>query len=58
MIEQPNRVFCKLTKLPILAILTSDAFLREKKSSDKMLPPSGIEPRQPLILSQTLSFLH
>ena len=26
-----------------------------KKSSDKMVPPMGIEPRQPLILSSTLS---
>ena len=28
-----------------------------KKSIDKMLPPVGKEPRQPLILSSTLSFL-
>ena len=31
---------------------------KQKKSSDKMLPRVGIEPRQPLILSPTLSFLH
>ena len=50
-----NQVFRKLTKL---AILTSEALLREKKASGKMLPSVGIEPRQPLILSPTLSFLH
>ena len=27
-----------------LATLTSEALLREKKSSDKMLPPVSIEP--------------
>ena len=48
----------KLTKLAITAILASEALLREKKSSDTMLPPVGIEPRQPLILSPTPSFLH
>ena len=32
--------------------------MKTKKSSDKMLPRVGIEPRQPLILSPTLSFLH
>ena len=54
-IQMLSRVFRKLTEL---AILTSEALLREKKSSSKMLPPVGIEPRQPLILSPTLSFLH
>ena len=33
-----NRVFRKLTTLTIMAILTSKALLREKESSDKMLP--------------------
>ena len=33
-------------------------FTMQKKSSDKMLPPVGLEPRQPMILSPTLSFLH
>ena len=32
--------------------------MEKKKSSDKMLPRVGLEPRQPLILSPTLSFLH
>ena len=33
-------------------------FTTWKKSSGKLLPPVGIEPRQPLIPSPTLSFLH
>ena len=39
-------------------ILAFSSLLHEnkKKSSDKMLPPMGIEPRQPLILSPELSF--
>ena len=53
-----NRVFRKLTKLGIMAILASEALLCEKNPSGKMLPLVGIEPRQPLILSPTLSFLH
>ena len=32
--------------------------MKTKKSSEKMLPQVGTEPRQPLILSPTLSFLH
>ena len=53
-----NRVFRKLTTLTIMTILASEALLREKKSSDKMLPAVGLEPRQPLILSPTLSSPH
>ena len=36
--------FTNLTKLAIMPILASEALLREKKSSDKILPPMGIEP--------------
>ena len=41
-----------------MAILASEALPREKNPVAKMLPPMGIEPRQPLILSLTLFFLH
>ena len=51
--SQSIRVFRKLTKLAIMAILTSEALLREKNPV-----PVGIEPRQPLILSPTLFFPH
>ena len=55
---QDTRVFRKLTKLAIMAILASEALLREKNPVAKFYPPVGTEPRQPLILSPTLSFLH
>ena len=51
--------FQKHTALAIMPILASEALQREnKKSSNKMLPPVGIEPG-PLITSgsPTLSFL-
>ena len=44
--------FTNYTKLAIMPILASEALLREKKSSDKMLPP--VEPR-PLITSDSKS---
>ena len=44
-----NRIFCKLTKLAIMAISASEASLREKNPVAKCYPPVGIEPRQPLI---------
>ena len=46
-----NRVFREYTKL---AIMASEALLRENKSSDKTLPPVGIEPA-PLITSDSKS---
>ena len=44
-------IFTSYTKMPILAFLS---LLRGKKSSDKMLPAVGIEPR-PLIDSDSKS---
>ena len=46
--------FHKLTTLTIMPILASEASLCEKKSSDKMLPPVGIEPK-PFITSDSKS---
>ena len=45
--------FTNYTKLAIMPILASEAYY-VKKSSDKMLPPMGIEPR-PLIASDSKS---
>ena len=44
----------KLDGIAIMPILPSEVLLREIKSSDKMLPPVGIEPR-PLIASDSKS---
>ena len=51
------RVFHKHTEMPILAF---SSLLHENKKNPvtKMLPPAGIEPRQPLIISPTCSSLH
>ena len=51
----PFEFFTNNTKMPQLAF--SSLLHENKKSSDKMLPRVGIEPRQPVILSPTPSFL-
>ena len=43
-----NRVFTNYMKLAIMPILASEALLSDKKNSDKMLPPVGIEPGPPI----------